>query len=98
LNIFVLDFINILLPFTSGFCDFGKECVDFVILVKNVCPITIKRVLNACLKSLTVFGGEEGVLRGVVPAPSRIRVGSVSKRGSEWLFPYPSFIGSMTYS
>jgi len=30
-----LDFINILLPFPSGFCDFGKEYIDFVILVKR---------------------------------------------------------------
>jgi len=32
LNVIVLDFINILLSFPSGFCDFGKEYVDFVIL------------------------------------------------------------------
>jgi len=28
LNIFVLHFINILLPFAFGFCDFGKKCVS----------------------------------------------------------------------
>jgi len=35
LNVIVLDFINILLSFLSGFWDFGKEYVDFVILEKK---------------------------------------------------------------
>jgi len=43
--------------------------VDFVILVKNVCPIKVNRVFNACLRLLNVSGGEQGVRRGVVAVP-----------------------------
>jgi len=69
-----------------------------VILVKIECPIKVNRVLNACLRSLTVSGGEEGVQRGVVAAPTAYQCRTCVEAGKQIIILVSSFIGTQSVS